>query len=114
MIERTSYLAALQSSIGAPLIKVLTGIRRCGKSTILSLFQEQLKSQGQGERRILKVNMESLEFDHLRDYKRMYAFVKERLPDGGFFLLDEAQAVEAWERLAASLRAEGGIQCLVP
>jgi hypothetical protein len=113
MIERSRYLAALQHSIGTPLVKVLTGIRRCGKSTILSLFQDSLQAQGQQERRILKVNMESLEFDHLRDYRSMYAFVKERLPDGGIFLLDEAQEVEGWERLAASLLAEGRIECFV-
>jgi len=57
--------------------------------------------------------MESLEFDHLREYGAMYRFVKERLPDGGFFLLDEAQEVSGWERLVSSFLAEGKIECFI-
>lgn len=113
MILRPTYTEALRRSIGTPFIKVITGIRRCGKSSLLALFEESLIADGIDTTRILKVNMESLEFDRLREYDVMYGFVKERLPDGGFFLLDEAQEVSGWERLVSSLLAEGKIECFV-
>jgi len=57
--------------------------------------------------------MESLEFDRLREYRRMYRFVKDKLPEGGYFLLDEAQEVDGWERVVSSFLAEGTIECIV-
>ena len=113
MIQRSQYTDALRKSIGTPLIKIITGIRRCGKSSLLSLLEESFAADGVEPKRILKVNMESLEFDHLREYGTMYRFVKERLLEGGFFLLDEAQEVFGWERLVSSLLAEGKIECFV-
>lgn len=113
MIQRPMYTDALRRSIGSPFIKVITGIRRCGKSSILALLKESLIAEGTSANRILSVNMESLEFDHLREYGAMYRFVKERLPEGGFFLLDEAQEVSGWERLVSSLLAERKVECFV-
>ena len=113
MIQRPYYIDALKKSIGSPLIKVITGIRRSGKSSLLVLLEENLITSGIELSRILKVNMESLEFDHLREYGAMYRYVKERLPKGGFFLLDEAQEVSGWERLVSSFLAEGKIECFV-
>ncbi|MCX7027446.1 MAG: ATP-binding protein [Spirochaetes bacterium] len=113
MIPRPQYTDALRKSIGIPLIKIITGIRRCGKSSLLILLEESLIAGGVEPSRILKVNMESLEFDYLREYGAMYRFVKERLPEGGFFLLDEAQEVSGWERLVASFLAEGKVECFV-
>ncbi|MEI6386614.1 MAG: ATP-binding protein [Spirochaetota bacterium] len=113
MISRNQFTEQLSRSIGLPLVKVLTGIRRCGKSSVLALFHESLLAKGIDAGRILRVNMESLEFDGYRDYRSLYRFVKERLPAGGHFLLDEAQEVEGWERLVASLLAEGQIETVV-
>lgn len=113
MIERPSYIEAISASLGKPLIKVLTGIRRCGKSSVLALLVDELRHRGVGEEHILAVNMESLEFDSLREYQAMYRFVKESLPRGGYLLLDEAQEVSGWERITASLLAEGSVECIV-
>jgi predicted AAA+ superfamily ATPase len=113
MIPRPLYSDALRKSIGTPLIKIITGIRRCGKSSLLILLEESLTAGGVESGRILKVNMESLEFDQLREHGAMYRFVKERLPEGGFFLLDEAQEVTGWERLVSSLLAEGKVECFI-
>ena len=113
MIPRTQFTEHLERSIGLPLVKVMTGIRRCGKSSVLALFHERLLAMGIEAGKILRVNMESLEFDEHRDYRSLYRLVKERLPTGGHFLLDEAQEVEGWERLVASLLAEGQIDTVV-
>lgn len=96
-----------------PLIPVLTGIRRCGKSSILALYEEDLLNRGMPEARVLRINMELMEFDTLRDHRAMAAYVSERLPDGGYLLLDEAQEVAGWERLAASLLADGRLRCVL-
>lgn len=113
MIQRPDYVDRLRVAESRPLISVLTGIRRCGKSFILALYAEDLLSRGTDPSRLLRINMESLEFDSLREYGAMNRFVRERLPRGGYLLLDEAQEVEGWERLAASLAAEGTIRCVL-
>jgi uncharacterized protein len=113
MIERPFYMKAIDRQMGTPLVKVLTGIRRCGKSSLLAMLEGRLLADGVPRNRILSVNMESLQFDEYRDFKSMHAFVREKLPAGGYFLLDEAQHVEGWERLAASLLAEGTVECVL-
>jgi uncharacterized protein len=79
----------------------------------LTHLLREISRQGVPDSRILAVNMESLSYDHLRDSRRMHSFVQERLPEGGYFLLDEAQHVEHWERLAASLLSEGAVECIL-
>lgn len=113
MIARPSYIDRLRHAERLPLIPVLTGIRRCGKSSILNLYADDLVRRGVDPSKILKVNMESLEFDALRDYRAMGRYVAERLPHGGYLLLDEAQEVASWERLAASLLADGSVKCVL-
>lgn len=113
MIDRPSYVDRLRRAEALPLLPVLTGIRRCGKSSILRLYADDLVARGTDPSRILDVNMESLEFDHLRDYRAMAGFVEERLPSGGVLLLDEAQEVSGWERLATSLLAAGTVRCVL-
>jgi len=113
MIPRPKYIERLRQAEPLPLLPVLTGIRRCGKSSILELYADDLVARGTDPSRILKINMESLQFDDLRDYRAMARFVAQRLPDGGTLLLDEAQEVASWERLAASLLAEGKVRCVL-
>ena len=67
MVERKEYLALLKEWKNEKVIKVVTGIRRCGKSTLLSLFQEQLKKEGVKNEQIISLNFEELENVHLRD-----------------------------------------------
>lgn len=113
MIPRPGYIEQLRRAERLPLLTVLTGIRRCGKSSILALYTEDLLERGTAPAQVLRINMESLEFDSLRDYRAMSRFVEERLPGRGYLLLDEAQEVRGWERLAASLLAGGRIRCVL-
>jgi hypothetical protein len=113
VIERPIYMEAFLRQMSTPLVKVLAGIRRCGKSSLLSLLEGKLLADGVPKSRILSVNMESLQFDEYRNFRSMYALVQEKLPTGGYFLLDEAQHVEGWERVAASLLAEGSVECII-
>jgi len=113
MISRPYYIERLRRAETLPFIPVLSGIRRCGKSSILALYADDLLRRGVPEERVLRINMESLEHDGLRDYRAMAGYVSQRLPDGGFLLLDEAQEVKGWERLAASLLADGHVRCVL-
>lgn len=72
MIERNSYLNQLLDWKDKNIIKVLTGIRRCGKSTILNQFQSYLMNHGVAENQIISINFEEMEFDELLDYKKLY------------------------------------------
>lgn len=71
MIERNSYLNQLLDWKDKNIIKVLTGIRRCGKSTILNQFQSYLMNHGVAENQIISINFEEMEFDELLDYKKL-------------------------------------------
>lgn len=57
------------------LIKIVTGIRRCGKSTLLEIYQEWLKEQGVSEEQIISINFENLDYEELTDYKKLYAYL---------------------------------------
>ena len=74
MVERKEYLALLKEWKNEKVIKVVTGIRRCGKSTLLSLFQEQLKKEGVKKEQIISLNFEELENEELTDYKKLYKY----------------------------------------
>mgnify|MGYP002582339823 FL=1 len=71
MIERNSYLNQLLDWKDKNIIKVLTGIRRCGKSTILNQFQSDLMNHGVAKNQIISINFEEMEFDELLDYKKL-------------------------------------------
>ncbi len=113
MIERPDYVERILQFSGSSLIKVLSGIRRSGKSTILVLLKEALLWRGSNPDTILHINMENLENDGLRHYSAMYEYIKEKLPHGGYLLLDEVQEIEGWERVLASVLAEGKIDCTI-
>ena len=76
MIERKGYLEKLIAWKDEQVIKVVTGIRRCGKSTLLDLYKEYLKKSGVGDEQIVAVNFEDLENEALQDYKAFCATVK--------------------------------------
>jgi predicted AAA+ superfamily ATPase len=87
------------------IIKVLTGIRRCGKSTPLILFQEYLKRNGTGEDRIIYVNFEDMQYEYLLDYRKLYEYVTERLAKDKktYVFLDEIQKVAEFQKVVDSL-----------
>ena len=105
MVERKEYLEALLSWKNEQVIKVVTGIRRCGKSTLLAQFQQRLLQDGISNEQIVSVNFEELEYEELQDYHRLYAYLKERLVPGKttYIFLDEVQKVPAFEKVVDSL-----------
>jgi hypothetical protein len=105
MIIRRGYLDQLHSFREKRLIKVVTGIRRCGKSTLLEIFRDELLNSGVTERQITAINFEDADFEHLTERKALYEAVKERLlPDRmNYIFLDEIQNVDDWQRAVDSL-----------
>lgn len=105
LVERKEYLAELISWKEEQVIKVVTGIRRCGKSTLLAQFQEWLKTTGVSDEQIVSVNFEELEYEDLLDYKKLYAWLKGRLISGKmtYIFLDEIQKVAGFEKVVDSL-----------
>ena len=110
MVKREEYLRRLQEWKDEQVIKVVTGIRRCGKSTLLSQYQDYLLNNGIEEQQIISVNFEELEYEELTDYKRLYAYIKERLYDKGmtYIFLDEIQKVPSYEKVVDSLYVKKG------
>jgi predicted AAA+ superfamily ATPase len=108
MNKRDDYLQPLLEFLDKDLIKVVTGIRRSGKSFLLKLFIEELKRRGIGDERIIEVNFESMKFAHLADYKVFYNYVAERIQNGvkTYIFLDEPQNVESWEKAVNSFRVD--------
>ncbi len=110
MVKREEYLRRLQEWKDEQVIKVVTGIRRCGKSTLLSQYQDYLLNNGIEEQQIISINFEELEYEELTDYKRLYAYIKERLYDKGmtYIFLDEIQKVPSYEKVVDSLYVKKG------
>lgn len=108
MINRPIYLNKLISFKDHEAIKVITGIRRCGKSSILALFAEHLKSVGVSNDNILQINFEDLQYGNMT-YLELNNFIKEKLDsvEGKFYiLLDEIQKIDKWELAVNSLRLD--------
>lgn len=105
MIQRKEYLEKLIAFKEKQLIKVVTGIRRCGKSTLLEIYQNWLLEHGIGDAQIISVNFEDMDFEELTDYRKLYAYLKERLlPDRmTYIFLDEIQHVENFPKVIDSL-----------
>ena len=91
MVERKEYLDELIGWKDEQVIKAVTGIHRCGKSTLLAQYQTWLKENGIADAQIVSINFEELEYEELLDYKKLYAYLKERLIPEIF--LDEIQKV---------------------
>ncbi len=109
MIPRTRYLDYIRPFIDKPLIKVITGVRRCGKSVFLAQIADVLKDNGVNETNILLINKELLEFDFIKNYQDLYQFINGYFGNkpGKFYLfVDEVQEIGQWERCIASLLAE--------
>lgn len=104
MVERKEYLEELKRWKEKDLIKVVTGIRRCGKSTLFDLFIDYLKGIGVSEKQIIKINLEDADYD-FKDYKELYNYIKTNLiPDKmNYVFLDEVQNVPEFQRAVDSL-----------
>ena len=100
MVPREKYLKDIALFQDKDIIKVITGIRRCGKSTMLDLCKERLRSQGVPEERLISFKMESMEFDSIKNHRDLYALISGRLKgiEHPYLFLDELQEVEGWEK----------------
>ncbi|WP_071058194.1 ATP-binding protein [Pelistega sp. MC2] len=100
MISRPNYLQQLIPFINKPVIKVITGIRRSGKSTVIKLLQAELIAQGIRNEQIIYINLESFAFNEFKTADKLYVLVKEKIQtaDKYYLLLDEIQEVIDWEK----------------
>ncbi len=105
MINRKEYLDRLIVWREKQLIKVVTGVRRCGKSTLFALYAEYLKSTGVADEQIISVNLEAVEYESLLNYRALYNYVKERLCKDRttYVFLDEVQNCAEFERAVDGL-----------
>ena len=105
VLQRKEYLDKLIAFKDKQLIKVVTGIRRCGKSTLLEIYQNWLLEQGTEEEQIISINFEDIDFEELADYRKLYAYLKERLVPGKmtYIFLDEIQHVEDFPKVVDRL-----------
>jgi len=104
MISRPSYIEQLKNFINKPQIKIITGIRRSGKSTVLRLLKEALLSSGVKENQLISVNFESFAFSEFTSAQKLYQYVKEKIQHDQkcYLLLDEIQEVDGWEKAVNS------------
>ena len=105
MIERKTYLTKLKQLKDQDLIKVITGIRRCGKSTLLEAFKNELLSSGIASENIIFLNFEERENLHLTNWTRLYdeIILKVRPQEKYYIFLDEVQLINDFEKLVNSL-----------
>ena len=105
MINRELYMEQITPFIDKPFVKVITGIRRCGKSVVLRLIREELLRRGVSEDYIIYMNFESFEWIDMKEAKALYAHIQETTKASGkyYILLDEIQEVDGWEKVVNSL-----------
>lgn len=108
LINRPQYLNQLIQSKGVDLVKIVTGIRRCGKSSLLDLFHQYLLEKNVPDSHIIHMSMESLRYRNLTDYISFYDYVSKRIDGEGktYLLFDELQAVNHWEKAIESFRLD--------
>ncbi|NDO18157.1 ATP-binding protein [Lachnospiraceae bacterium MD329] len=105
MIPRDDYLNFLIQSKDKQIIKVISGIRRCGKSTLFEIYKEYLLNNGTKQNQIISINFEDMDYEELQDYHKLYKYIKEKLlPDKmNYIFLDEIQHVQNFEKAVDSL-----------
>ena len=115
MISRDEYLNKLLAWKDKKVIKVVTGIRRCGKSTLFELYKDRLKECGVKDERIVSVNFEDLAFESLTDYHALYDHLIARLSEGEttYVFLDEVQKVDGFEKAVDSLFLKDNVDIYV-
>ena len=105
LIERKTYLDQLCTWQEEEMIKVVTGVRRCGKSTLLDLFIERLKDDGVADEQIVFINLEDEDYSELLDYKKLHEYVKARIlkDKWTYVFIDEIQNCKEYEKTVSSL-----------
>ena len=108
MIERPLYVDKIMAYVDTPFVKILTGVRRCGKSTILKMIMERLKTERNiPEDRIISCRFDSMEYEDMTA-KQIYTLLKDKLSSTGrtYLFLDEVQEIKGWEKVVNSLASD--------
>ncbi|MBQ8760930.1 MAG: ATP-binding protein [Bacteroidales bacterium] len=108
MRERPLYISKIQPFFDKPIVKVITGIRRCGKSALLMLIKDYFIKTGITEKNIIYINFESMEYSDIDSAKKLYSYILDKKPNEGrcYILLDEIQNVKEWERAVNSFQVD--------
>lgn len=115
MIERKEYLNQLLSWKNQNIITVLTGVRGCGKTTIIKMYQEYLLNNGVNQSQIISINFDDLEYEELLDYHKLYLYIKDRLVENKmmYIFLDEIQNVPSYGKVVDSLYVKENIDIYI-
>ena len=114
MIIREQYLKKLIDAKDTELIKIITGVRRSGKSTLLLMFKDYLLNNGIKEENIIHINFESAKYDDIKNYKDLYKYIQEKINKNKvYLLLDEIQNVELWEKAINSFKVDFNIDIYI-
>ena len=115
MLKRELYLSRIRDFYDSDLIKILVGIRRCGKSVILQQIIEELRTRGIDEKHIIYINFEFIEYEELTDYKKLNEYIKDKIKDDLIYYLffDEIQNVDNFEKVINSLRASQNVSIFI-
>ena len=115
MINRPIYIDKIMANVNTPFVKILTGIRRCGKSTILRMLMEEIKKRGVRDDQILHYSFDSLEYEDIKTAKALFTHLKQHLCSEGrtYLFLDEIQEVKSWEKVVNSLMADYDVDIYV-
>lgn len=106
-IVRERYLQKIRPFYEVDLIKVLTGVRRCGKSVLLTQIEDEIRKKGVDDAHIIRVNFEDFQFEKIRTCEKLNNYVKSRITDDSryYIFLDEIQHVRSFEKILTSFRA---------
>lgn len=115
MIERPLYTEKIISYINTPFVKILTGVRRCGKSTIMKMLMNEISKRNVSENCVLYYNFDSLEHEEIKTSKALFAELKKHLSEDGktYLFLDEVQEVTSWEKVVNSLMTDYNVDIYV-
>lgn len=115
IIEGKEYLNKLITWKDKQLIKIVTGVRRCGKSVLLKMYQDYLKNNGVKESQIVTINFENLDYEELTNYKKLYNYLKEKLIPNKmtYIFLDESQNVDQFPKVLDSLYIKDNVDIYV-
>ena len=116
MIPRPFYFERIQAFLDKPIVKVITGMRRVGKSTLLAQVRNHLLDRGVPEAQVLSINKDLMRWDEVRDYRDLNRIIQERLacqPAPRYLMVDEIQEIEGWEKAINSVLAEGLADILI-
>ncbi|MCB0604687.1 MAG: AAA family ATPase, partial [Saprospiraceae bacterium] len=115
MIERNTYIQQIVPFIDKPQVKIITGIRRSGKSFVLRLLLEELTNKGIKPKQVISVNFESFEYADLLNAKELYNYLKQQIKNKQryYILLDEIQEVHEWEKVINSLLVDFNVDIYI-